>query len=313
MELSKIRSQILSRFGQDELYSRRSFQEKETFQVFACISRQNLWVWKRLIEGTSIGKKCLLRAATRELLTTIYCMQYITYMNTSFSGKIERTPLRERVYVLLQQAIVTGELPPGQRVRDVDLAAQFGVSRTPVREALQRLEDEGLVETLPGALTRIVPLNTLAAREAFPVVAVLHALATRLARVHLVAQDIITLQQANMRFTAAIEARDVPAAIQADDAFHACFVSAARNGEIQRALERLMPKVRRLEIAQFSSLAGRTSILQHQAIIVACEQQHPLQAAELVEQNWLSLGQLIVQSLEQQQGPLAPKENEAES
>jgi DNA-binding GntR family transcriptional regulator len=233
-------------------------------------------------------------------------------MKTSLPGKIERTPLRERVYVLLQQAIVTGGLQPGQRVRDMEIAARFGVSRTPVREALQRLEDEGLVETLPGALTRIVPLDTQAAREAFPVVAVLHALATRLAGAHLSAQDITALQQANASFTAAIEANDVLAAIQADDAFHTLFVSAARNGEIQRALERLMPKVRRLEIAQFSSLAGRSSILQHQAIIAACEQKRTPQAAELVEQNWLSLGQLIVQSLEnQQREPLAPKENEA--
>ena len=188
-------------------------------------------------------------------------------MKTSLSGKIERTSLRERVYVLLQQAIVTGELQPGQRVRDREIASQFGVSRTPVREALQRLEDEGLVETLPGALTRIVPLDTQAAREAFPVVAILHALATRLASTHLSAQDITALQQANARFTAAIEANDVLAAIQADDTFHALFVSTARNSEIQHALERLMPKVRRLEIAQFSSLAGRSSILQHQAII----------------------------------------------
>jgi DNA-binding GntR family transcriptional regulator len=232
-------------------------------------------------------------------------------MKTYVPGKIERSPLRERVYVLLQHAIVTGEIPPGQRVRDVDIAAQFGVSRTPVREALQRLEDEGLVETLPGALTRIVPLATLAAREAFPVVAVLHALATRLAGESLSAQDVAMLQQANASLEAALEMRNVIAAIQADDAFHEVFVRVARNSEIQRALERLMPKVRRLEIAQFSSLAGRSSVLQHEAIIAACEQKQTAQAAELAEQNWLSLGQLIVQSLEEQQQELpAPQENE---
>ncbi len=120
------------------------------------------------------------------------------------------------------------------------------------------------------------------------------------------------LQQANARFTTAIEANDVLAAIQADDAFHALFVSTARNSEIQHALERLMPKVRRLEIARFSSLVGRSSILQHQAIIAACEQKRASQAAELAEQNWLSLGQLIVQSLENQQPePIDLKGNEA--
>lgn len=213
--------------------------------------------------------------------------------------KIDRIPLRERVYYLVQRAIISGELQPGQRVRDLDLAAQLGVSRTPVREALQRLEDEGLVETLPGALTRVVPLDTQAAREAFPVVAVLHALATRLAVETLTGQDLALLRQANEGLVAALEAGDVTRAIQADDRFHDVFVRASANSEIQHALDRLMPKVRRLEYAQFGSLAGHTSVLQHQAIIAACEQRLAAQAASLTEQNWLNLGQLIVQSLDE--------------
>ena len=90
------------------------------------------------------------------------------------------------------------------------------------------------------------------------------------------------------------------AAIQADDNFHDTFVKAAHNSEIQHTLERLMPKVRRLEIAQFGSLAGRSSVQQHQAIIAACQQKQSKQAADLIEQNWLSLGQQIVQSLDNQ-------------
>src|SRR5438270_11902665 len=103
-------------------------------------------------------------------------MQYIGYMKSQTLEKLDRIPLRERVYELVQRAIVSGELHPGQRVRDLDLAAQLDVSRTPVREALQRLEDEGLVEALPGALTRLMRLDTRATREAFRVVARLHAL-----------------------------------------------------------------------------------------------------------------------------------------
>ena len=222
-------------------------------------------------------------------------------MESQILEKIDRIPLRERVYNLVQRAIVSGELHPGQRVRDLDLAAQLGVSRTPVREALQRLEDEGLVETLPGALTRIVPLDTRAAREAFPVVAVLHALAARLAVATLTEHDLVTLRQANESLVAALETGDVTRAVQADDRFHDVFVRASANREIQHALDRLMPKVRRLEYAQFSSLAGHTSVLQHQAIISACEQRLSEQAASLTEQNWLNLGQLIVQSLDDNQ------------
>src|SRR3989440_5788899 len=212
--------------------------------------------------------------------------------------KIDRIPLRERVYQLVQRAIISGELHPGQRVRDLDLAAQLGVSRTPVREALQRLEDEGLVETLPGASTRIVPLDTQAAREAFPVVAVLHALATRLAVETLTEHDLASLRQTNESLVAALEAGDVTRAVQADDRFHEVFVRASTNREVQHTLDRLMPKVRRLEYAQFGSLAGHTSVLQHQAIIAASEQRLAAQAASLTEQNWLNLGHLIDQSLD---------------
>jgi DNA-binding GntR family transcriptional regulator len=79
------------------------------------------------------------------------------------------------------------------------------------------------------------------------------------------------------------------------------FVRASANREVQHTLDRLMPKVRRLEYAQFGSLAGHTSVLQHQAIIAASEQRLAAQAASLTEQNWLNLGRLIVQSLDNNQ------------
>src|SRR5947209_7160169 len=94
---------------------------------------------------------------------------------------LDPTSLRLRVYAALQSAIITGELPPGARLRDQELATRLGVSRTPVREALQQLEAEGLVATAPRAATRVMALGAPAARDAFPVVAVLHALATRMA------------------------------------------------------------------------------------------------------------------------------------
>lgn len=212
---------------------------------------------------------------------------------------IDRVSLRTRVYDILQHAIITGELEPGQRVRDQDIAGQLGVSRTPVREALQRLEDEGLVETRRGSLTRIMPLDTPAARDAFPLVAALHAFATRAATPRLTPADIAALRMANADLAAALSAEDVMGAIAADDRFHLRFVQSARNSELAPTLDRLTPKIRRLEVAQFGSLAGRRSVEQHAAIITAAEQRDAHRAAELVEQNWLSLGELILASLSQ--------------
>lgn len=115
--------------------------------------------------------------------------------------------------------------------------------------------------------------------------------------------DLEAMRAANAAFAAAISAADpsVPAtiarAIAADDRFHGVLLTAAANEELVRTLERLMPKVRRLEYAQFGSLAGRRSGQQHEAIIAACALGSATEAAQLVEENWLSLGRLIVHAL----------------
>jgi DNA-binding GntR family transcriptional regulator len=213
---------------------------------------------------------------------------------------LDNLSLRERVYRALRDALVAGELAPGSRLRDQELAEQLGVSRTPVREALQRLEDEGLVETEPRALTRVAPLDALAAREAFPVVAALHALAARSGVARLSPAGIMAMRATNEVLAASMSGRDpatIRSAIASDDAFHAVLLDAASNSEITRTLERLTPKVRRLEYARFGSLAGRASVRQHTAIIGACERGDATEAAALVEENWLTLGQLIASSL----------------
>lgn len=210
--------------------------------------------------------------------------------------RLQRLPLRDRVYATLLDAIVSGALPAGERVRDTELAAELGVSRTPVREALRRLEDEGLVQTFPGALTRVAPLDVRDAREAAPVIAALHAVATREAVARLTGDDLAELRRANATFTSALAAENMLAALAADDNFHDLFARVAANGELQRTLDRLTPRVRRLEMARFRSLLGRASARQHEAIVAAAERGDARAAAELVEENWLGLGRLLAET-----------------
>ncbi|HYF90710.1 MAG TPA: GntR family transcriptional regulator [Symbiobacteriaceae bacterium] len=213
-------------------------------------------------------------------------------------SKIPRESLRDHVHQVLQAAIVSGEIGPGERLRDLDLAPQLGVSRTPVREALQRLEAEGLVETIPGSMTRVTPLVSREAWDAFPVVAALHALATRLAADRMSADDLAEMQAANDALRACMESGDTGGAIRADDRFHAVLLRSSNNREIQHALQRAMPKVRRLEAAQFGSLAGQTSWQQHRDILAALSAGAARDAAALVEENWLSLGRFLARALQ---------------
>jgi DNA-binding GntR family transcriptional regulator len=211
---------------------------------------------------------------------------------------VTQESLRDQAYVILRDAIVSGSLAPGLQLRDQDLASQMGLSRTPVREALQRLADEGLVSVSPRARTEVSALESRAARDAFVVVAALHALAARLAQPRWTKADGEALRQANLTLADALDRGDPPAAIAADDAFHGVFVARADNRELARALASITPKVRRLEWLQFSSLRGRGSVRQHDAIIEAAGGGVG-DLAGLVEENWLSLGRLVVESLDQ--------------
>lgn len=211
-----------------------------------------------------------------------------------------RTLLRDQAYGRLRDAILDGTLEPGEQLKDAELAEWLGFSRTPIREAVARLEEYGLVETKPNSYTRVAPLSARDARDAFPVYAALEALAASLGVSRLAEADLETMSGANRDFADALGAADVDAAVAADDRFHGVLVQAAANREIARSLERLLPKIRRLERARFGSLAGRRSVEQHERIIALCAAGEAELAAEAVRENWLTLGVLIDQSFREE-------------
>lgn len=211
-----------------------------------------------------------------------------------------RTLLRDQAYAHLRDAILDGTLEPGEQLKDAELAAWLGLSRTPIREALARLEEYGLVETKPQSFTRVAPLSARDARDAFTVYAALEGLAASLGVPRLTGADLETMRAVNRDFADALAALDVDAAVAADDRFHGVLVQAAANREIARSLARLLPKIRRLERARFGSLAGRRSVEQHERIIALCAAGEAERAAEAVRENWLTLGALIDQSFREE-------------
>jgi DNA-binding GntR family transcriptional regulator len=202
--------------------------------------------------------------------------------------------------VRLRDAILDGTLEPGEQLKDAEIAVWLGLSRTPIREAMARLEEYGLVETAPNRYTRVTPLSAADARDAFTVVAALHSLAALLGVPRVEESELATMRRANEDFAAALRATDVDRALAADDRFHGVLVQASANREIARSLGRLMPKIRRLERARFGSLAGRRSVEQHDTIVALCASGQADATAQAVRENWLSLGVLIDQTFEQE-------------
>jgi DNA-binding GntR family transcriptional regulator len=208
--------------------------------------------------------------------------------------------LADGAYEVLLEAIVTGTLAPGSRIRDGELAAQLQTSRMPVREALKRLETEGLVETIPNRETRVAPIRAERAAQAFPVVAALQALATRLGVPALSADDDERMESLDRERERALRKGDVIAAIELDDAFHGVVLAAARNDELARALDRLMPQIRRLDVLHFSRLAREGAGRDHAEVLAACRRRDAHTAAELVEANFLRLGEQMAAILAQE-------------
>ncbi|MGK5683885.1 GntR family transcriptional regulator [Actinoplanes sp. URMC 104] len=211
----------------------------------------------------------------------------------SHMGAIPRSLLRENAYRSIRDAIVDGTLAPGERLNDVELAQWLGVSRTPVREALTRLEEAGLVQTKPGRYTMVSPLDARAARAAQTVTAAMHELAVREAVPHLSAEEIEAMRAANARFAAALQAHDVDAAIASDDEFHGVAVTASANPALRTVVDQFTPVLRRLERLRFSSLDGRSSVALHERIIALCEARDAEGAAAAARDNWMSLDEVF--------------------
>ncbi|OLF12803.1 GntR family transcriptional regulator [Actinophytocola xinjiangensis] len=204
-------------------------------------------------------------------------------------GRAQRTLLRDQAFRALRHAIVDGTLRPGERLVDVELCAWLGVSRTPVREAIARLEQIGLVTVRPGSSTTVSPLDVRTAIEAQAVAAAMHELAAREA-VPLLGEDHLSaMTEANERFRRALLATDPDAAIAADDAFHQVLVAVCGNRRVVSVLDEVTPLLRRMERARFSSLTGRASVAQHARIVELARAGDADAAARANRENWLTL------------------------
>jgi len=210
---------------------------------------------------------------------------------------VERHLLRDTAYAALRDAIVDGTLVPGEVLHDDQLCSWLALSRTPVRAALARLHDDGLIEMAPQRYTRVTPLTRRDVRETFPVLASIHGLATELAVPRLGQGEIALLDGENDAYVAALRNRDPATGHAADERFHDVFVTAAGNREIARVLERLTPRLRRFQRQLSHALPGRRSVAQHQAIIARTRAGEGAGAASAARENWMTLGALFDRSL----------------
>jgi DNA-binding GntR family transcriptional regulator len=201
--------------------------------------------------------------------------------------KMSRILARDEVYEKLRSWIIDGTLQPEEILQDQVIGAKLGVSRTPVREALRRLEDEGLVETALNRWTRVAPLDLTKTAETYAILEALEELAVELAFPSFHEEDIAQLRDANSAMQKASKRREPAVALMADEAFHEVLIRCSKNGELLALVKQLKIKLRRVELAYFDT-SSRTdqSFREHVAIIQTLEERSLPSLRKALRSNW---------------------------
>ncbi len=200
------------------------------------------------------------------------------------------------VYEQLRDLIVHGHLAPGSRIVESDVALRLGVSRTPVRGALQRLQQEGyIVDPSGGRLARptVAPLTSDDARELFHIVAEIEGLTARWAaglpvgERRALARTLRALN-ADFRREAAVRRPDFNRLHDLDRSFHRTYVEAGAGRRLLALHTTIKPQAERYERLYVSLLVSdlQTSVTEHEAIAAAIERGNPDAAQRAVQTNW---------------------------
>ena len=182
----------------------------------------------------------------------------------------EYLPLRDVVFNTLRRAILRGELVPGQRLMEIRLADQMGVSRTPVREAIRKLELGGLVVMVPRKGAEVAHISGKNLRDVLEVRRALEELAGELACERMTAEDFKKLEQANHKFASVLDSDDITVLGQADEEFHGLIYQATDNDRLVQMVNHLREQMYRYRIEHLKNKSQRTILLQeHQDIMRA--------------------------------------------
>ena len=219
-----------------------------------------------------------------------------------------RTDRPKQVYKQLRELIVSGRLAPGSRLVETDIATRFGVSRTPVRGALQRLQQEGYIIDSPSmqqSRPTVAPLTGEDARELFDIVGELEGLSAGLAaRLPAAARQALVQElrpiNHDLRRVAQASSPDHDRLWVLDDLFHQRCVDAAAGPRLTVLHSAVKPQAERYERLYVSFLAGEvgTSVTEHEAIIDAIEAGDAKGAKTAVELNWQNAAERLGRVIE---------------
>ncbi|NTV90768.1 MAG: GntR family transcriptional regulator [Clostridiales bacterium] len=179
-------------------------------------------------------------------------------------------PLREVIFTSLREAIIVGELKPGERLMEVQLAEKMGVSRTPVREAIRKLELEGLVVMLPRKGAHVADLSAKDIMDVLEIRATLDGLASALAALRITDEELKDLKHVQAQFIGYVEKDNLQGSVKKDVEFHDIIYRAARNDKLMQITGNLWEQVQRFRVIYIKDFSNSRDIArEHNDILEA--------------------------------------------
>ncbi len=205
------------------------------------------------------------------------------FNNSNFN---DYKPLRDVVFETIRNAILSGQLKPNERLMETQLAEKLGVSRTPVREAIRKLELEGLVTMIPRKGAYVSELSLEEIMETFEVRESLEVLAITLAFNNFTDKDIKEIEEIQDKFAEACKKKDIKKIINFDFEIHKKIYILSKNNRLISIMESLNEVLSRFRMIYYYEFISSESIVkQHEEIIEAIRNRNVNKAADAMRNH----------------------------
>jgi DNA-binding GntR family transcriptional regulator len=206
--------------------------------------------------------------------------------------------LREQIVTSLRESIIRGELSPGQKITEPELAEKLGISRTPIREAFRQLESEGFLTVIPRKGAVVSTVTPKEVEDFYELKSLLEGYASRMAARKVTEQDIDRLNKINNQLETLARKGDVETFFRKNNEFHSTFISLCGNEKLLDFWNSLVRRVVRFRL-QALSVPGRlmNSVDQHRNIIDALRRKDGPLSEEVVYRHSLISGEDLVEEV----------------
>ncbi len=211
--------------------------------------------------------------------------------------------LRERIVAFVKDSIINGRLKPGERVPEHEIAENFGISRTPIREAFRQLESEGFITVIPRKGAVVSPITAKDVSEFYAIKSLLEGYAAGLACTKFTEKELKKLTQINRQMQRCATKNDVQGFYRLDNQFHEVFLSSCGNDKLCVLAHQIAQQFERFRIMALS-MPGRMkiSIKQHEDIIKAFTERKADIVEKLVRANAEFSAEILVTELSRGKG-----------